>query len=85
MNKCGIKRGSYIIINTERKEPADGEIFAAIRDNTFIIRKYHNDIEGRHMSAESTRIPEGLSMQVLCKQHIQLKYFHNQRCPHINK
>ena len=65
MNKCGIKRGSCIIINTERKEPADGEIFAAIRDNTFIIRKYHNDIEGRHMSAESTRIPEGLSIELI--------------------
>ena len=63
MNKCGIKRGTCLIINTERKEPCDGEIFAAIRDNFFIIRKYHNTIEGRYMSAESTRIPTGLSIE----------------------
>ena len=63
MNKCGIKRGTCLIINTERKEPQDGEIFAAIKDNFFIIRKYHNTIEGRYMSAESTRIPTGLSIE----------------------
>ncbi len=63
MNKCGIKRGTCVIINTEVKELNDGDIFAAIKDNFFIIRKYHNNTEGRHMAAESTRIPTGLSIE----------------------
>ncbi len=63
MNKLGIKRGTCIIINTEIKELSDGDIFAAIKNNSFIIRKYHNNIEGRYMSAESTRIPTGLSIE----------------------
>ncbi len=63
MNKCGIKKGTCLIINTEKRLPSDGEIFAAIKDNFFIIRKYHNTIEGTYMSAESTRIPTGLSIE----------------------
>ncbi len=63
MNKCGIKRGSCIIINTENKSIKDGDIFAAIKDHFLIVRKYHNTIEGAYMSAESTRIPTGLSVE----------------------
>lgn len=63
MNLCGIKRGSCVVINTEKRVLSDGDIFAAISSNHLIIRKYHNNFEGSYMSAESTRIPAGLSIE----------------------
>ncbi len=63
MNLCGIKKGSCIIINTEKTIPTDGELFAAIKDGELIIRRYHNNMEGTYMEAESTRIPTGLSIE----------------------
>ena len=72
MNKCGIKRGSCIIINTERKEPVDGEIFAAIRGYELIVRKYRNNIEGSYMEAESTRIPSGLSIEQIPSENFNI-------------
>lgn len=63
MNLCGIKKDSCIVINTERKIPSDGQIFAAIRNGELIVRKYHRNDEEIYMSAESTRIPKGLSTE----------------------
>lgn len=62
MNLCGIKRGCGIIINTT-KAPSDGDVFAAVHNDNLIIRKYHNNYSGTYMSAESTRIPAGLSIE----------------------
>lgn len=62
MNLCGIKRGCGVIINTN-KRPSDGDIFAAIHSDALIIRKYHNNSSGTYMSAESNRIPAGLSIE----------------------
>ena len=64
MNLCNIKRGCGVIINTNKK-PSDGNIFAAIYNNELIIRKYHNNSSGTYMSAESNRIPAGLSIESL--------------------
>lgn len=62
MNACGIKRGSCIVINTQ-KPLTDGCIFAAVRDNEIIVRKYHNDKAGTYMSIESTRMPSSKAIE----------------------
>ena len=65
MNKLGIKKGSCVVIDTENRTLYDKDIFAAIRDNEFIIRQYHNTSDGCHMTSESTRIPTGLSIEII--------------------
>ncbi len=72
MNLCGIKKGSCVIINTEKKQPADGDIFAAVRNNELIIRRYRNNIEGTYMEAESTRIPTGLSIEPIPQERFEI-------------
>ena len=63
MNKLKIKRGTCLIINTEKKEPEHGELFAAIKGVFLIIRRFYKDESGSFMVAESTRIPSGQSME----------------------
>jgi len=71
MNRCGIKKGSCVIINTS-KMPTDGKIFAAVRDGNLIIRMYHNNSSGTYMTAESTRIPAGLSFEEIPTENFEL-------------
>lgn len=70
MNLCGIKKGCAIIINTHA-EPMDGKIFAAIREGELIIRKFHNNQSGTYMSAESSRIPSGMSIEEIPRENFK--------------
>ena len=72
MNKCGIKRGTCLIINTEKTTPSDGEIFAAVRGNFLIVRKYHNNSYGTFMTSESTTVPTGLSVEEIPSEDFQI-------------
>lgn len=65
MNRLGIKKGSFVVIDTENRLLCDKDIFAAIRNNELIIRQYHNTAEGCYMTSESTRIPTGLSIEMI--------------------
>ena len=62
MNMCGIKKGNCVVINTSAS-PSDGKIIAAIQNGELIIRKYHNNSSGTYMTAESNKIPAGMSFE----------------------
>lgn len=65
MNKLGIKKGSCVVIDTQNRELHDKDVFAAIRDNEFIIRQYRVNPDRCYMVSESTRIPTGLSIETI--------------------
>ena len=64
MNAADIKKGSCVVINTE-KTLKDGCIFAAVKENELILRRYHNDKAGIYMSVESTRTPSSKSVEMI--------------------
>jgi transcriptional regulator with XRE-family HTH domain len=64
MNLCGIKKNHCVIINPN-KLLHDGCVFAAIWNESLIIRKYHQNEEHTYMYAESNKIPSGESIQMI--------------------
>ncbi len=60
MNKCKIKSGSGVFLDTEAGL-IDGCIIGAVHNGTFMIRKYHIEGNERYLTAESTKIPPRLA------------------------
>lgn len=71
MNKCGIRCGDAIIIDTGLK-PYDMSIIAAIHRSSLIIRRYHNDVYGTYLSCESTKVPPKLSEEEIPKSNFKI-------------
>ncbi len=72
MNLCGIKKGTVIVINTEKKSPYSGQIFAAIHKGFLLIRKLIETDGVLYMTAQSTRIPTGSSKEKLPEEDFQI-------------
>lgn len=72
MNLCGIKRGTIIIINTEKTSPYSGQIFAAINNGSLLIRKMLEKDGVYYMTAQSSRIPTGSSIEKLPEDNFKI-------------
>lgn len=64
MNKCGLKYNDTVVINTELK-PQNNHMIAAVRNDTFILRRYKKDELGEYLMLESTRVPQRDSYEML--------------------